>query len=63
MWSDDEITRLVLEALCLSFGTVVASIVARRKGIVLGALIGFVSGCTLWFVMFAVQLRWFANWQ
>ncbi len=55
--------RLALEALCLLLGTTVASLAARRKGIALGVFAGFLSGCALWFLMFAAQLRWFANWQ
>jgi hypothetical protein len=63
MWSNDEVVRLALEAACLLFGTIVASLIAKRKGVGLGALTGFVGGCVLWLLMFAVQLRGFANWQ
>ncbi len=64
MWSNSEIMRLALEALCLLLGTTVASLAARRKGIALGVFAGFLSGlCSLWFLMFAAQLRCFANWQ
>jgi len=63
MWSNDELTRFALEAACLLFGTIVASVVARRRGVSLGVLAGFASGCVLWLAMFAAQLRWFANWQ
>ena len=62
MWSDQEIVRLALEAVCLLLGAAVASFAARGKGVVLGTVLGFLAGSGLWLLMFLVQLRWFANW-
>ena len=63
MWGPDEILRLELEALCLLFGVVVASMVSKRRGTALGILAGFTGGVAFWLLTFVIQLRWFAIWS
>jgi len=63
MWGNQELIRLALEAVCIVVASLAGALVARRTSIALATATGAAAGIAAWLVLFAVQLRWFANWS
>ena len=63
MWSNDELIRLALEAVCLIPASVAAALIARRGNLWVATLVGVAAGVLTWLILFAIQLRFFANWS
>ena len=63
MWSNDELIRLALEAVCLISASIAAALIARRGNLWAATLVGVAAGVLTWLILLAIQLRFFAKWS